>query len=207
NYSPAAAMTDRGMYNDAMTLLDSMQLSYKLSTEQSDEMNELKTLYGFIKSVSDDGRSIDNLNSAEISDLQNIAEDATAGRAAIKAQNALCFHYNICYDTNGIPKSNTAPRKPKATYDELIAGLNTSSAFPNPADPYITISFNFLQAQEESALIVYDNLGRQLLSRQLGKVYEGQELIDTRKLPNGIYFFQLLQNGKKVSEGKFITSH
>ncbi len=41
----------------------------------------------------------------------------------------------------------------------------------------------------------------------LGEVYEGQQLIDTRKLPNGMYFFQISQEGKKVGEGKFVVTH
>ncbi len=131
-----------------------------------------------------------------------------AGLAAQKAQNALCFHYNICYDAVGSPKSNnSAPRKPKPTYEELIAKANTSSAYPNPSDFYITLAYSFLQAQEQSFLTVFDNLGREIQSRNLGKVYQGQELIDTRKLPNGIYLYQVSQNGKKVSDGKFVVTH
>jgi hypothetical protein len=36
---------------------------------------------------------------------------------------------------------------------------------------------------------------------------EGQQLIDTRKIPNGVYLFQIVQEGKKVSDGKFVVTH
>lgn len=129
------------------------------------------------------------------------------GRAATKAQNALCFHYNICYDAIGNPKSIATPQKPKATYNDLIAEINTTSAYSNPANSYATIEFNLLKAEEESVLQVYDNLGKQVLTRKVGKIYTGQELIDTRKLSDGLYLYQLVQNGKKVSNGKFIVTH
>ncbi len=41
----------------------------------------------------------------------------------------------------------------------------------------------------------------------LGEGYDGQELIDTRKLTEGIYIFTLSQDGEKVSDGKFIIAH
>ncbi|NEN25852.1 T9SS type A sorting domain-containing protein, partial [Cryomorpha ignava] len=87
------------------------------------------------------------------------------------------------------------------------AEINTTSAYPNPANSYVTIKFNFLKAEEKSVLHVYDNLGKQVLSRNVGKLYDGQELIDTRKLTNGLYLYQWVQNGKKVSDGKFIVTH
>ncbi len=130
-----------------------------------------------------------------------------AGIAAQKAQNALCFHYQLCYDAEGQAKNASAPRGPKPSYEELVAQLNTATAYPNPSDQYITIAYKLLHAKEKSVLTVMDNLGRQVESRNLGEVYEGQQLIDTRKLSNGVYFFQIVQEGKKLSEGKFIVTH
>ena len=63
------------------------------------------------------------------------------------------------------------------------------------------------QTGEESVFQVYDNLGKQVLTRKVGKIYAGQELIDTRKLVDGLYLYQFVQNGKKVSDGKFIVTH
>lgn len=126
---------------------------------------------------------------------------------AQKAQNALCFHYDICYDAQGQPKNNGVVRKPKPTYEELISQLNTSSAYPNPTDQFVTIAYTFLHAKEQSTLSIFDNLGRQIEVHNLGEVYEGQQFIDTRQLSNGVYLFQILQENKKVSEGKFAVTH
>lgn len=148
-----------------------------------------------------------NLDSSEVQALIALPEAGSTDLAARKAQNALCFHYDICYDMQGQPKSQEAPRKPKPSYEEMVAKLNAASAYPNPSDSYITISYTLIQAKAQTNLRIVDNLGRQVEMRNLGEVYEGQQLIDTRKLSNGMYFFQITQEGKKVHEGKFVVTH
>lgn len=170
-------------------------------------MTALKNLYGTLSTAHLAGQTIANLDSNHIQALIAIAENNTAGIAAHKSKNALCFHYDICYDAQGQPKNDATPRKPKPTYQELIDQLNTATAYPNPSDQFITIAYTFLHAKDQSSLSIFDNMGRQIEVRNLGEVYEGQQLIDTRKLSNGIYPYQILQNSVKVSEGKFVVTH
>ncbi|NEN23508.1 T9SS type A sorting domain-containing protein, partial [Cryomorpha ignava] len=202
NYNRASALADRNQYSASINLLDSMLNFYKLDASRQNECVALKSFYSLLESANAANRTEANLSTAEIAMVKGIVENPDAGLAGFRAQNLLCFHYNICYDAIGSPKSIATPQKPKATYNELIAEVNTTSAYPNPASSYVTIQFNFLRAEEKSILLVYDNLGRQVLSRNIGKIYDGQELIDTRKLTDGLYLYQLLQNGKKVSHGK-----
>jgi len=88
-----------------------------------------------------------------------------------------------------------------------LARLNTANVYPNPSDQYVTISYSLLGAQAGTYISVFDGLGREKEKRIIGEVYEGQELFDTRKMPNGIYFYQILQKGKKVHDGKFVVTH
>ncbi len=207
NYARAAAMVDRGYFSNAVALLDSMRVNYRLQGERYAEMGYLQDFYNFLGSVDVNGRHIADLTDAEIASLQTIAENQQAGKAAINAQNALCFHYNICYDADGTPKKATAIEKPIASYKELVAQQNTAIAFPNPADEYLTISYHLLNTKAKSELTVFDALGRKVIGINLGEGYDGQELIDTRKLAEGIYIFTLSQDGEKVSDGKFIIAH
>jgi hypothetical protein len=128
-------------------------------------------------------------------------------KAAFRAQNLLCFHYQICYTDSGQPKRKAVPAKPKPTKEELLSQLNTTQAFPNPADGYITIAFKLYKAMDNTVLQVFDNSGRLVEKRGLGKVYKNQELIDTRQLPNGVYLYQIVQDGEKVANGKFVLTH
>jgi hypothetical protein len=88
-----------------------------------------------------------------------------------------------------------------------LVKLNTTTAYPNLSEQYVTIAYTFLHAKEQSTLGIFDYLERQVEVRNLGEVYEGQQLIDTRKLPNGVYPYQIVQEGMKVSEGKIVVTH
>ena len=96
---------------------------------------------------------------------------------------------------------------PKATKEEILKKLNTVSVFPNPTDQYVTIEYSLLKSMEETTIAIYDATGRLLEQRPLGKNYKGQVLLDTRKYANGLIIFEIKQDGKKVSEGKFIVVH
>jgi hypothetical protein len=43
--------------------------------------------------------------------------------------------------------------------------------------------------------------------RNLGEVFEGQQLIDTRTHSNGVYIYEIVQEGERVLSGKFIVNH
>ncbi len=207
NYTRAAAYADRHMYSHAIDLLDSMQTYYRLNADRDAEMTGLKSFYEILYSAHNAGQTIANLDGNHVQSLIVLADNPTIGIAASKAQHSLCFHYGVCYDMHGQLKIDDLPSKKKPSYSELIAELNTSSAYPNPSDQYITIAYSLLKANDRTKLSIVDNLGRQIEMRNLGESYEGQQLIDTRKLANGMYFYQISQDGKKVSEGKFVVTH
>jgi len=71
--------------------------------------------------VNASGRNIARLDAKEVNTLKAIAENPETGKAAQNSQNALCFHYNICYDAQGQQKSKTAPRDPKPSCAGLAA--------------------------------------------------------------------------------------
>lgn len=206
NYSRVAALSAKGQNAAAIQLLDSMLNNYKLPEYRMLECNAMKSFYQLLGSVESAARNMATLESGEINFLQNIATDPAAGLASQKARNVLCFHYNICYDNKGKPKSNEVP-VPKATKEEILKKLNAVSVFPNPTDQYVTIEYSLLKSMEETTIAIYDATGRLLEQRPLGNNYKGQVLLDTRKYANGLIIFEIKQDGKKVSEGKFIVVH
>ncbi len=94
---------------------------YKLSTERYAEMGHLKAFYQFLGGINASGRNIARLDTNEVNTLKAIAENPETGKAAQNSQNALCFHYSICYDAQGQQKCKTAPRDLKPSYAELAA--------------------------------------------------------------------------------------
>lgn len=207
NYERVGALADNGQYSASIALIDSMLNNYKFDQSRINECNALKVFYSYLGNAAANNQTVANLDENGIIAIKSIADSPDGGLAAFKAQNLLCFHYQICYDLAGNPKSLSALKKPVLSRDELISLLNTSNAYPSPANDYITISYDLLKAVESTKFIAFDGLGRQIENRMLGELYEGQELIDTRKIPNGIYLYQILQNGIKVLDGKFVVSH
>jgi hypothetical protein len=120
--------------------------------------------------------------------MNKLAENPDGGITAQKAQNALCFHQNICYTSDGTPKNNTfQDTKPYPSKQDVLSYVNTSNAYPNPAVDYTTIQYNLLKAKENTVLHMYDASGRQVETIVIGQVYEGQNVLDTRKHTNGVY--------------------
>jgi len=139
--------------------------------------------------------------------VNKLAENPHGGITAQKAQNALCFHYNICYTSNGTPKNNVPDdTKPYPSKQEVFSHVNTSNAYPNPAVDYTTIQYNLLKAKENTVLHMYDASGRQVETIVIGQVYEGQNVLDTRKHTNGVYIYEIVQDGKQVLNGKLIVN-
>jgi hypothetical protein len=69
------------------------------------------------------------------------------------------------------------------------------------------VAYSLLHAEASTTLELYDATGRKLETRALGEAYQGQQLFDTRKPALGVYLYYISQEGKKVTEGKFVVTH
>ena len=130
------------------------------------------------------------------------------GIASERAENILCFFYDQCEQPIGAPKNNTPKRKqPEKTLEEAIEDLNQVHVSPNPADLYIEFEFELLESSKENTLRIIDTQGRPVQIWNLGVENMGIRVLDTRKLPNGVYFYELVQEDTKLKSGKFIVQH
>ena len=67
--------------------------------------------------------------------------------------------------------------------------------YPNPATNKFTIT------SEADKIIIYNNLGIKVAQKELNKK---QDIIYRNQLSNGLYFYSLNKNGKKIKSGKII---
>ncbi len=76
---------------------------------------------------------------------------------------------------------------------ELPDGFHLHQNYPNPFNPATTISFT-LSSRSTARLEVFDLLGRQIHSRELGLLPSGDHSIeyDASGMPSGIYFYRLV---------------
>lgn len=207
-YQQIYAYTGLNQYANAIAVTDSISNNYRLRNEQSAELSNTRDFVYFLEAIYRDGRNVAQLDSAEIVELTLISEKKPGGGAAGRAENILCFFYNQCEKEFGAPKNNgVKTNKPKPTKEELYAGLNSLKVAPNPADQYIEFEYKLLIGSEKSVMRIIDVQGKPIQTWNLGIDQEGIKVLDTRKLPSGVYFYELFQENEKLKSGKFIIQH
>jgi len=199
---------NRGDYAAARTEMDSLQSQIQLGGKGTIEVNKMRQFTTFLENIDAQGKNFAQLDTAEISFLIDLANTKNSGTAGARAENILCFFYDICSPPPSSPKSNdNAPRKPKPTYQELVQAQNKVKFSPNPADEFIQLEYNLLFSKKNTEMHVYDQLGRKVTSYTLGLNTQGVEVLDTRKLTQGVYIVEIVQEGKQVFSDKFIVQH
>lgn len=208
-YQQIFAYTGVNQYDNAFAVIDSMETNYKLSNKQYHELGNTEEFVSFLKDIYHDGRNVAQLTTGELSDLEQIANEVPGGIAAERAENILCFHYNICAEEQGAPKSNgTKSRRAKVEDpEELYSKLTDLRVKPNPADQYVELEYEVFESSKENILRVFDTNGRLIEMWSLGTTAKGIKVLDTRELPNGVYYFEIVQDTKQLKSGKFMVQH
>ncbi len=207
-YQQIYAFTGLNQYTNAIAVTDSIFSHYRLENEQYTELLNTVDFVYFLESVYDDGRNIAQLDSSEIATLTQISNIEPGGQAAERAENILCFFYGLCKEEIGSPKSNSVKtKKPRPTEESLYSSLNSVKVAPNPANTYIEFEYDFLISSQKNILRILDVQGKPVKIWNLGSNQKGIKVLDTRKMPNGVFFYELLRNSKKVKSGKFIIQH
>ncbi len=98
--------------------------------------------------------------------------------------------------------SKPAPLSMPVSVSERPREFRLAPAFPNPFNPFTTITFE-LPERLRAALTIYDILGRKVATLHDGILGEGEHSIrwDAGDLPSGVYFYTL-QAGEFVQTGR-----
>ncbi|MEI6821686.1 MAG: T9SS type A sorting domain-containing protein [Bacteroidota bacterium] len=76
---------------------------------------------------------------------------------------------------------------------------------PNPANEYITVSYNINGVINGLRLFITDAMGRAVYDKNLNKAKDEQLLI-IKDYAKGTYFCTIFNNGKVIKSGKFIKN-
>lgn len=193
---------ERGDFNKADSVLTAIEndKSYREELPLIDNLGDYIT---FRSSLGN--RSLAQLDSTEISYLETLAEEN--GRVAGYAQNILCFFYNICYEKtfafgNPQPKAMTVPTP--NTKEELNNVLYNVNVYPNPAKDYTSLQWEIYDELKDARYSVVDLNGRELLNGILTG-NKGEQVIDTRKLGQGVYIIGVYNNNEMKVNRKLIV--
>lgn len=188
----------QGAFNKADSVLNTINNDKKYTTDLplienfSDYINFRENL---------GNRNLAQLDSTEVAYLQILANGK--GRVAGYAQNILCFFYAICYEKELATGNaqNKAMLIPSANSQEALNNvLYTVTLYPNPAKEYTSIQWEIYDELNNLHYNVVDINGREQLSGILSD-NKGEQVIDTRKLKQGLYIIGIYNNNQlKVSK-------
>ncbi|CAG4992066.1 hypothetical protein DYBT9275_00886 [Dyadobacter sp. CECT 9275] len=127
------------------------------------------------------------------------------------------FSSNTSNDTNGTLVAETSERNVEKRTPVVTAGkaeeqlfanekISVSNIYPNPASDYAELDYNMLPAVRDAKVIFYSILGSQMNEYNLMRG-EKKLRVDTREMPTGLYFYQLVLEGKKVATKKMLVRH
>ncbi|HTF03764.1 MAG TPA: T9SS type A sorting domain-containing protein [Bacteroidia bacterium] len=80
--------------------------------------------------------------------------------------------------------------------------MNQVVVYPNPAS--VSITFHFFDSQQSRSLIIYDQLGREILREETN---ENMISLSVESFAEGIYFYTIISENNFLSSGKFAVRH
>ena len=89
-----------GEYEAGFSTLSLIPINYNLTDDETIELNNYIALYTFKNRIRESGRTIAELNEAEVNQLLTIAE-ASEGLSSVMVQGILCFFYDVCTEVRG----------------------------------------------------------------------------------------------------------
>jgi len=205
-YATAIEYMSRGDFAQAKTALDNAETELNVRGKRRTQLIVMKNFVNLIESAAQDGRSIAQLDSTEQAALVTIAAHSNAGKAGVRAQNALCFFYDNCIDAPAVPKSApTAQKKKPRPLSALMDEQYGLTCYPNPAREFTQVEFSLVSEGENYAINLYDALGRRVQTQPIGNQLVGVVVLDTRKLIPGVYIVELANQGRKIRSEKLIV--
>ncbi len=205
HYSLAESFIATEEFDSCNTVLLNIPTLFQLDLPSLvSEHNDYLTYYQMRRTLHTEGRSIMELDSAEVQTLVNLAHGSNS-RAAILADNILCFGYGICKDLSARDSSGSTARFAAPPMDPqkfIQSQYYQLKVFPNPASDYTTFEWNLVNLESAAMLRVFDATGREIAAKVVSDV-EGQWLLDTRAFANGFYLYEMRDaKGSILAQGK-----
>ena len=195
-------------YVESRDILDDIPLEFELSDFELNEYNNFNTYHDIMEDLYNNSRTIFDLNSAEISIMQQIADEQT-GWSSYKAQNLLCFAHGICIDhpakvTNTInPKSSQIYFPPDLNFAAEYSKVEVS---PVPANHFVELRWDIPLLEKDALIEIFDVSGNLIFTYIINEE-TGTYIWDTRKIDSGYYLFKVKSRNENIANGKVVIQH
>jgi Secretion system C-terminal sorting domain len=110
-------------------------------------------------------------------------------------------------DNNTVAESKTVLETTKLE-DNMFANdkIVVRNVYPNPANEFAEIEYNITGNVGDAKILIYNVLLSSVGDYDLNK-NEKQLRVHTQDMPTGVYYYQLMLEGKKVATKKLIVRH
>jgi len=200
-----ASYVNEGNFTDAFSLANMLPQLYDLDSAALVEHNyyiDLLTLYDTLYSQ---GRNTYQMDSTEKALVEYIASNSTdaAGSAAKSILEAVYDeYYPDCPNVSGTDSYKQGSVINSETLGKVY-GLNITVK-PNPARQWAAFDY-VLPENEKSGIITITNVNGIVVKTMQVTGRQGQKLVDTRKMPSGMYLYTIKSGGYTKSGKLMIT--
>ncbi|MFA6200944.1 MAG: T9SS type A sorting domain-containing protein [Bacteroidales bacterium] len=80
-------------------------------------------------------------------------------------------------------------------------------AYPNPANNNATIAYSIQTNYKSGKIVVRNMIGATIKTISINGGSTGKQSISTAELPNGVYFYSIIGDGKALSTKKLVVKH
>ncbi len=184
-----ASYLQQGDYTSAQNLLTQLPSTYSLSGDDLLAYNDYNTLMQMQINLMQQGRSIFDFDSSELATVNMLATQGY-GSAKKQAQSILEYAYDEhYYDCPDLPEGIALKQQHSASFsnDQDVIKISLK---PNPADTWVAIDYALPFSTDEGMMYIIDISGKTIESINLSQ-NKGQKVVDTRKIPAGIYVFRI----------------
>lgn len=200
-YGEAQTLIELGRYNDAATLVNGLEVDYKLKERDAEQREDMLALINSFSEAESSGQDLMHLDESKLQVLRTTAE-GPVNQASIWARNILCFGYQECY----APVTGGAMSIKSLTY---VVDENASIAphllkvYPSPAESWVTFEHAIGGVLDNAYMLVRDITGREIANLPIA-ISPGQLVWDTRRQMPGTYFIELYNGGALVDIQRLI---
>lgn len=203
DYDAAGIMLRHGDIENATTVLEAMPDLYAFGEDENSDYEAFLSLKSLIGDMWDEGRSTNQLDSADIATLETIAgghrgQNSGAIAEAILEANAEEPHQYCApiYTTYTLSRRYKPQPVPKMHAEGI-------KVYPNPADRYVIFTYNFPLAKNSLSVRIADVTGKLVQTLPLNG-NNGQTIWDTRNTPSGNYVYGVYDGSTAISTGKIV---
>lgn len=191
-----------GNFNDAFILANMLPALYNLEGEELEDHSDYMQLLNLYRTLAQDGRTAMQLTDAEKNLVEDIA-DGGRGTSQAMAQSLLKAVYGE-FDED-CPQTLTAPAtrgggKTSCTEEDISRAMGLSvKANPNPANIWVAIDYTMPEGFNDAVITLTNSLGLAVYTQTVHGL-QGQDVVDTRELPVGVYVLTIRCEDHSLTE-------